>query len=365
MAEIKTAVEQTTANSEVQSGEVSPAEKTYSYFPGCSLTSSAGEYDVSFRLVADALGIQLDEIEDWNCCGASPAPHHWGGNLGVLLPVRNLHHATHDSLVAPCVGCYNRMKNSQYEIANNEELRSQAERVFGEPVRYETEVLNLVEFFARVASPELLAERAQGRLEGLNLATYYGCLMTRPAKIMNFDNVRNPVSMKPLLKATGADAEHFPFKSECCGSYMGLARKEIVLRASRRIIEVADDMGFDAIITACPLCHQNLDLRQGQINSTFGTNLEMPILYFSQVLGLALGINADDLGVDSHMVSARRLLEKIARGPESNDGYVHGDPTPEKKDRSASTREKIGQDTGAPEDSGQHTGITEDKAGEE
>ncbi|MFA6000531.1 MAG: CoB--CoM heterodisulfide reductase iron-sulfur subunit B family protein [Thermoleophilia bacterium] len=297
-----------------EAGSGTQADDAYSYFPGCSLTSSAGEYDVSFRLVARELGIRLEEIEDWNCCGASPAPHHWGGNLGVLLPARNLHHAMRDSLVAPCVGCYNRLKNSQYEIANSEEIRIQAERVFGEPVRYETEVLNLVEFFARVTSPEKLAERVQGRLAGLNLATYYGCLMTRPAKIMNFDNARNPVSMKPLLKATGADADHFPFKSECCGSYMGLARKEIVLRASRRIIEVADDMGFDAIVTACPLCHQNLDLRQGQINSAFGTSLAMPVLYFSQVLGLALGLEADDLGIDAHMVSARRLLEKIGHG---------------------------------------------------
>jgi len=285
----------------------------YSYFPGCSLTSSAGEYDVSVRLVTAALGIKLDEIPDWNCCGASPAPHHWSGNLGVLLSARNLHIAGyhHDTMVAPCAGCYNRLKNAQYELAGSEELREQTARVLREPVRYEIEILNVVELFDREVTPEMLSERAGGRLAGLNLATYYGCLMTRPAKIMNFDNARNPVSMKPLLKATGADSGHFPFKSECCGSYMGMPKKEIVLRASRRIIEVADDMGFDAIVTACPLCHQNLDLRQDQINKTFGTSLEMPILYFSQVLGLALGMSADDLGIDSHVVSARKLLQKI------------------------------------------------------
>ncbi|MFA5810686.1 MAG: heterodisulfide reductase-related iron-sulfur binding cluster, partial [Thermoleophilia bacterium] len=157
-----------------EAGGETQADKTYSYFPGCSLTSSACEYDVSFRLVAEELEIRLDEIEDWNCCGASPAPHHWGGNLGVLLPARNLHHAMRDALVAPCVGCYNRLKNSQYELANSEAIRVQAEHVFGEPVRYETEVLNLVEFFTRVTTPEKLAERVQGRLAGLNLATYYG-----------------------------------------------------------------------------------------------------------------------------------------------------------------------------------------------
>lgn len=293
-----------------------PRTDSYSYFPGCSLTSSAGEYDASFRLVADVLGIGLDEIPDWNCCGASPAPHHWGGNLGVLLPARNLHIAgeTHGAMVAPCAGCYNRHKNAQHELAGSEEMREQAGRVLREPVRYEIEVLNLVELFDREVSPGALAEHSQGRLAGLNLATYYGCLLTRPAKIMNFDNHRNPVSMKTLLRATGAQSDHFPFKSECCGSYMGLAHKEIVLRASRRIIEVADGLGFDAIVTACPLCHQNLDLRQGQINKAFGTNIEMPILYFSQVLGLALGLSADDLGIDSHIVSARKLLGKIEQG---------------------------------------------------
>lgn len=293
----------------------------YSYFPGCSLTSSAGEYDASFRLTAKALGIGLDEIPDWNCCGASPAPHHWGGNLGVLLPARNLHIAGygHDAMVAPCAGCYNRHKNAQHELSGSEEIREQATRVLREPVRYEIEILNLVELFDREVTPEALAERAQGRLAGLNFATYYGCLLTRPAKIMNFDNARNPVSMKPLLMATGAAADHFPFKSECCGSYMGLAHKEIVLRASRRIIDVADGLGFDAIVTACPLCHQNLDLRQGQINKAFGTNIEMPILYFSQVLGLALGLSADDLGIDSHIVSARKLLAKIGNGKTDSD----------------------------------------------
>jgi len=216
-------------------------------------------------------------------------------------------------MVAPCAGCYNRHKNAQYELAGSEVIREQASRVLRQPVRYEIEILNLVELFDREVTPEALAKRVEGRLAGLNFATYYGCLLTRPAKIMNFDNARNPVSMKPLLMATGAKADHFPFKSECCGSYMGLAHKEIVLRASRRIIDVAAGLGFDAIVTACPLCHQNLDLRQKQINKVFGTNIEMPILYFSQLLGLALGLSVDELGIDSHVVSARKLLAKIGK----------------------------------------------------
>lgn len=287
----------------------------YSYFPGCSLASSAMEYDASFRLVSEAFGIGLDELEDWTCCGASPAPHHWGGELGILLPARNLHIAgrSHPSVVAPCAGCYNRLKYAQYELRRNQQLRERVAQVLREPVRYETEVVNLIEMFNREIDPAELAARAQGRLEGISLATYYGCVLTRPAEIVNFDDPNDPVMMEPLLRAAGGAITHFPFKSECCGSYMGLAKKEIVFRASRQIIETALESGADAIVTVCPLCHQNLDLRQRQINFAWDTDFELPVLYFSQVIGLALGASPEALGIDSHAVSADKLLAKMKK----------------------------------------------------
>ncbi len=281
------------------------AGKSYSYYPGCSLKSSSMEFDISFQAVAAALGIGLDEIHDWNCCGASPAPHHRVESLGVLLSARNLHiaGATHDAVVAPCAGCYNRLKTAQFKLAGDEELREQTGEVLGAEVRYEAEVLNIVQMLNREISPEALAEKAQGRLEGVKLAPYYGCLLTRPADILKFDNPRDPRSMEPLLGATGAETPFFAFKTECCGSYMGLPRKEIVLTASRRIIEVAVSSGFDALVTACPLCHQNLDLRQPQINKAFGTELRLPVLYFSQAIGLGLGIPPEELGIDALAVA--------------------------------------------------------------
>ncbi|MHB1390467.1 MAG: CoB--CoM heterodisulfide reductase iron-sulfur subunit B family protein [Thermoleophilia bacterium] len=286
----------------------------YTYFPGCSLTSTAIEYDTSFRRVSAAFDIGLEELEDWNCCGASPAPHHLGGNLGVFLPARNLHIAGegHAGMVAPCAGCYTRHKYAQYELGHNTALRQEVEDVLQEPVRYQTEVLNIVQLFNREISPEALARKAQGRLSGVKLATYYGCVLTRPAKIIQFDNPKDPVSMEPLLEACGAGVPFFPFKMDCCGSYMGLAKKEIVLSASRRIIEAALDGGFDALVTACPLCHQNLDLRQGQINSAFGTSYELPVLYYSQAIGLGLGFSPAELGIDAHAVSVGKLMRKMA-----------------------------------------------------
>ena len=291
------------------------ASSSYSYFPGCSLASSAIEYDLSFRLVTDAFGIAFDELEDWTCCGASPAPHHWGGELGILLPSRNLHMAArdHSSIVAPCAGCFNRLKYAQHELERNQQLRDRVSDVLREPVRYEVEVLNLVDMLNREISPEALAEKAQGRLEGIRLAPYYGCVLTRPAEIVQFDNPDDPVLMEPLLKAAGAAIPYFPFKSECCGSYMGLARKEIVFRASRQIIETAIEAGADALVTVCPLCHQNLDLRQRQINYAWGTDFELPVLYFSQAIGLALGASPGELGIDSHAVSAEKILSKMKK----------------------------------------------------
>lgn len=287
---------------------------TYSYFPGCSLTSTAMEFDISFRRVAEAFGIGLEVLEDWNCCGASPAPHHWGGTLGVFLPARNLHiagQADHPAMVAPCAGCYTRHKFAQFELSQDNELRRKVENALHEPLSYETEVLNIVQLFNRDIAPERLAERVQGRLTGVRLGTYYGCVLTRPADILGFDDPRNPVSMEPLLEATGAEVPFFPFKAECCGSYMGLTKKEIVLRASRRIIEVALECGIDALVTACPLCHQNLDLRQGQINSFYGTSFQLPVLYFSQAIGLGLGLSATELGIDSHAVGIDKVLKKM------------------------------------------------------
>lgn len=287
---------------------------TYSYFPGCSLTSTAMEYDTSFRLVAEAFDIGLEVLEDWNCCGASPAPHHWGGTLGIFLPARNLHiagKADHAAMVAPCAGCYTHHKFAQHELCSDLELRRKVEKALREPVCCETEVLNILQLFNKEIAPESLAERAQGRLAGVRLGTYYGCVLTRPADILGFDDPRNPVSMEPLLQATGAETPFFPFKTECCGSYMGLTKKEIVLRASRRIIEVALECGIDALVTACPLCHQNLDLRQGQINKAYGTSFELPVLYFSQAIGLGLGLPPAELGIESHAVGIGKVLKKM------------------------------------------------------
>lgn len=260
---------------------------------------------MSTRAVARDFGIRLEEVEDWNCCGASPAPHHLGGLLGVLLPARVLHNAAryHDAVVAPCAGCYNRLRYSRGMLRRDESLRDRMETVLGMPPRYDIEVFDVIDFFNREIDYEAMALRSHGRLCGVRFATYYGCLLTRPPEVIPREDRKDPISMEMLLRATGAEVPFFPLKTECCGSYLGLGAKEIVLSASRRILDLAAADGYDAIITACPLCQQNLDLRQAQINRKFGTSFNIPVLYFPQAIGLGIGLTADELGLDANVVT--------------------------------------------------------------
>lgn len=277
----------------------------YAYYPGCSLTSTAVEFDMSTRAVAQEFGIMLEEVEDWNCCGASPAPHHLGGLLGVLLPARVLHNAAryHEAVVAPCAGCFNKLKYARAMLRRDEPLRERMERVLGEPPRYDIEVLDVLDFFNHAIDYEEMAMRSHGRLCGVKFATYYGCMLTRPPEVIPREDSKDPVSMEMLMRATGAEVPFFPLKTECCGSYLGLGAKDIVMSASRRILDLATADGYDAIVTACPLCQQNLDLRQAQINRKYGTSFRMPVLYFTQVIGLGLGLPPEALGLDANIVT--------------------------------------------------------------
>ncbi|RJQ46641.1 MAG: heterodisulfide reductase subunit B, partial [Gaiellales bacterium] len=235
----------------------------------------------------------------------SPAPHHLGGLLGVLLPARVLHNAAryHDAVVAPCAGCYNRLRYSRGMLRRDKSLRDRMETVLGQPPRHDIEVFDVLDFFNREIDYEEMALRSHGRLCGVKFATYYGCMLTRPPEVIPRPDSKDPVSMEMLLRATGAEVPFFPLKTECCGSYLGLGAKEIVMSASRRILELAAADGYDAIVTACPLCQQNLDLRQAQINRKFGTSFRMPVLYFSQVIGLGIGLSAGELGLDANIVA--------------------------------------------------------------
>lgn len=284
----------------------------YAYFPGCSLHSTAKEYDMSTREVATALGIELIEIPDWICCGATPA-HITMHLLSLALPVKNLLKAkSMDSfeVVTCCAACFSRLKIANHFMRDDPDHRKKVEDIVGEPYKGEVKVRHLLDVLVNVFGLKNLSERVTNRLSGLKVACYYGCLLTRPPEITQLDDLEDPQLMDDLMKTLGVESVRWPYKTECCGASFSLTKTEIVLKLSGDILQMAHDEGAQMIVVACPLCQSNLDLRQEAVNKRFKKNFNMPILYFTQLVGLSLGVEPKKLGLDKHIVSPLPLLKE-------------------------------------------------------
>ena len=278
------------------------------YYPGCSLTGTGKEYGLSLQKVLDRLDVQLEELNDWSCCGATSA-HATNHVLSVALSARNLLIAQKQKLseiFAPCAACYNRLIIAMHEIETNPVVEKQAAELLGENITKNISILNMIEFIERIGV-EKISENKKVDLSGLKVACYYGCLLVRPFNITHFDDAEEPQSMEKIIKATGAETVDWNFKTECCGGAHSIAHKEIVVDLSKKIIDDAKRHGADLIVVACPMCHSNLDMRQKAMKDTEA----MPVLYLSEFLGLSLGIKPKELGIDLHFISADSLLEKI------------------------------------------------------
>ena len=282
------------------------------YFPGCSLHSTARDYDMSFQLVCRKLGIELEEIPHWVCCGASPA-HVTSHLLSIALPCKNLILAEEmglDTVVAPCAACFNRLKIAKQEVAEDSKLKKDVEEVLGKPSAGKIEVKHPLQVIIEDVGLEKVEEIARRKLQGLRVASYYGCLLVRPPSVINFDDPEDPQSMDNLVSALGGEALPWAFKTECCGASFSLSETDIVLELSGEILNEALEAGAECILVACPLCQSNLDLRQKGIEKKYGKKFNLPILYFTELLGLALGMNMHELGLSRHIVSPFRLLER-------------------------------------------------------
>jgi len=278
------------------------------YYPGCSLTGTGREYDLSLRKVLNDLDVELEELNDWSCCGATSA-HATNHLLSLALPARNLLIAQKQKLnevVAPCAACYNRLTVSQHEIETNPSTAQQLTDILGEPVNSSFAIINIIELFGRIGKEKII-EKRKHELKDIKAACYYGCLLVRPVDVTRFDDAEQPSSMERIIEATGAKPVDWNFKTECCGGSHSIAHKEIVVDLSKKIIDDAKLHGADVIVVACPMCHSNLDMRQRSMKS----DAEMPILYLSEFIGLSLGIKPKELGVDLHFISADKLLEKV------------------------------------------------------
>jgi len=288
----------------------------YAYYPGCSLESTGREFGESTELVAEALGIELVQIPDWNCCGATSA-HSMDHRLGVALPARNLGIAEDMGLdvVAPCAACYNRMRSAEVEMRNKPQTRAEINESLEKPFEGKITVRSALEVFT---SPEVLAQvesKLQLPLKGLKPACYYGCLLVRPPKVLGFDDPEDPRSLDRAMIACGAEPVEWYFKNECCGASFGIARSEVVVRLAGEIISNARKHGANCIVTACPLCTTNLEMRQAAASKMRGEDLTMPIFYFTELLGLAMGVPGVRKCFASHLVDVNPALDAIEKQP--------------------------------------------------
>lgn len=285
----------------------------YAYFPGCSLHSTAKEYDISSRAVAGALGIELVEIPDWVCCGATPA-HLTLHLLSLALPVKNLLAAKklgNYEVATCCAACFSRLKIANKFMEDDLVHRGKVEEIVGAKYSGEVKVRHFLDILVNVFGLKSISERVTKKISGLKVACYYGCLLTRPPKVTQLDDLEDPHLMDDLMKVIGVESVQWPYKTECCGASFSLTKTDIVLKLSGDILQMANDEGAQAIVVACPLCQSNLDLRQGMINKKYKKNFDMPIFYFTQLLGMALGINPEKLGLEKHLVNPMPLLKKM------------------------------------------------------
>jgi heterodisulfide reductase subunit B len=282
----------------------------YGYYPGCSLTGTAKEFDSSVRVVLSKFNVRFDEINDWSCCGASSA-HATNHLLSVALPAKNLFLAKQqgfEKVFAPCAACFNKLISSKHEIDTNKNIRSKIEDLLEEKYSSSPEILNIVQLFHNIGLNEITAQKHVD-LSGLKAACYYGCLLVRPNDINGTDDNEEPTTMEKVVSAAGAKTVKWNFKTECCGASHSIAHTDIVEKLSKKIIDDAEKNGADLIIVACPMCHSNLDMRQLNIKKHNPGIKLIPVLYLTQLVGLALGIEEKKLGLNLHFIDPMPLLK--------------------------------------------------------
>lgn len=271
-------------------------------YPGCSLKGSSREYGESVVALARVLGLPLEEIKDWNCCGASSA-HAVSADLALALPARVLSLAAaqgYKELLVPCAACFSRLKTTSHKLMTDDARRKKIEDIIGAPVG-EVNVLSVMEWLEKYAI-DAIKEKVTHPIKA-SVACYYGCLLVRPTGVINGDRAEDPQSLDNLVKLAGATPIDWAFKTECCGGGMSIAATETVGKLSAAVLADAIHRGAKAVIVACPMCHSNLDMRRPYINKNMAKSSDAPVLYITQLLGMACGLSAKEVGVGRHFVN--------------------------------------------------------------
>ena len=284
---------------------------TMAYYPGCSLHGTSGEFDASFKATAKALDITLQEIPGWECCG-NTAAHSINRLLSIALPVNDLAKVEQDmrldSVAVPCAACYSRFKIGPHEVAESEQTAADVRAVVGRPYNGGVEVQNLIDVYHDTVGLEALKARVTRPFAGLKVACYYGCLLTRPPKATLADDPEYPMHMDEVVKAIGCEAVQWNYKTDCCGASLALTEQGIVDDLVGRILKDARDCGAEAVIVACPLCQTNLDGRQLMIAKADPSWKQVPIVYLSQLVGRAIGIDDKTLGLQKAIVDLAAVM---------------------------------------------------------
>ena len=276
--------------------------KDVSYYPGCSLHGTAKEYDESIRAVSTLLDIQLHELDGWTCCGASSA-HCTDEELAIDLAARNLAIAEkdHRPLLVPCVACYSRFKTAEIEVKEHgKKMHFPYEGNF--PIQYS------LDFFCEEAILEEIKKKRTKPLSGLKVVCYYGCLTVRPPKMTGIKDYENPQHMDRLMEILGAESIPWSYKTDCCGASLVMTRTDIVRTLSARLLSMAREAEADCLVTGCPMCHANLDTRQGELEKEGWKDGGLPILYFTELVGLALGHKDAKKWLSRHLTDPIKVL---------------------------------------------------------
>jgi heterodisulfide reductase subunit B len=280
------------------------------YYPGCTLNTVASAFDASARASAAIIGFEMAELAEWNCCGAT-FPLTPDNIIALTAPAKVLSNAAKegDTLTTLCSVCYNVLKRTNKVIRDDKEKRAIINTFMDDDYDGSLKVVHYLEVLRDSFGFEKVAEEVKRPLGSIKIAAYYGCMLLRPFEDIGIDNAEGPTIIEDLLKALGADPVDFPNKIECCGAHMAMGRPDIVERLSGNVITSAVESGAELIVTSCPLCQYNLEKSQAALIENAAGFAPVPIVYFTQLLGLALGQDEKTLGFDTNKYDARPLLK--------------------------------------------------------
>jgi len=283
----------------------------YAYYPGCSSEGSGAEYARASEAVLEALGVELEEIEDWVCCGATPA-HATSHLLSIALPAISCAAAEKQSkdILTCCACCHSRLKQVNQQVKDDPKLRAEISEIIEEDYKGSLNVLHITEVLKSEVGLEAIKEHVRKPLKGLKTACYYGCLMARMPEALRSDKSEYPMLLDDLMGALGAEPLDWPYKTECCGAALTLVRTKTVIRLCADILQMAKQNGADVLVVACPLCQANLDLYQAEAEKLLGERFSIPVIYFVQLMGLAMDLDPKRIGLDKLIVDPMPILAK-------------------------------------------------------